>query len=585
MKLPMNEFSALQEKLVRLAATPGFLLDDRTVQQKLTFLKNYTSFISFNDQNNWDSLLFPDQWPVNKLAEIYAHPEQAEGLLPPLQAFLLTFLRLLETPQALLNSFPAAHRELYYRQQLGLSEKPAEPSRVALSMQLTAGTSELMIAAGLRFPAGQDSQGTPIYYQLDDDILACQVQLSEMYWINKGKDDKWYQHTVCDSKKSPDFPPKGVLLMDLVKDDAPLDSSKDSPKKAQLYLGFAGIQPGQTLSLFWDLKSPGAFDISWQYQKEGSKWPELKTVSRDDTQGFLTRGLWQAVLPDDIALDKLKGCYWLRVEFNEPAEAGPYLNGLLMNAMTATLCDVAQLDPDVLHQPLPDGKISQPVSRLTGLAGVLQPFSSFSGCPAETTDEFFTRTAQRLSHRMRALSWEDIAQLLKTQFPSIFDVILPSVDYLTVIPALTEQSLVVLPRPESRDNDDVQQPSFSAWRLKEMQDWLSRHTTCWQKIMVENPEYEPVKVDFNVTWHNGVNPDYAESQLKKYLISHYMPWSQENGGALVTGSQLDYYDFIARMQDDPSVCHVNSLTLNNEKKSIRGTDRQVLILTFGEGVV
>lgn len=581
-KLSMNEFSALQEKLIRLAVAPGFLLDDRTVQQKLTFLKNYTAYIPFDTANNkcWDSLLFPDEWSVEKLANVYARPELAEGKLPPLQSFILAFLRLLETPQALLNAFPAAHRELYYRQQLGLSEKAAEPSRVALSMQLNADTSELMIPAGLRFSAGQDRYGTPVYYQLDDDILACQAQLSGMYWVNQGADNHWYQYTVCDPDQSPDFPQKGIPLM-ATDGGKPVDDAQSKPK---LYLGFTGIQPGQTLSLFWDLKSPGAFDINWQYQKSGSEWTRLPTVSRDETQGFLTSGLWQAVLPDDIVSGE-RHCYWLCAEFNGTENAWPYLNGLIVNGMTATLCDVAQLDPDILNQPLPAGKISQPVSHIPGLSGVLQPFSSFSGCPVEMTGEFFIRTAQRLSHRNRALSWKDIGQLLKTQFPAIFDVITPSVDELTTVPAPERQRIIVLPRPEARDNDNVQQPVFSACHLKEMQDWISQHASCWQSISVMNPVYRKVNIDFQVKWHSGVNEDYAQSQLEKRLISHYMPWSQGNSNQLVTGSQLDYFDFIARIQDDPNVCQVISLNLDKTTESVQGAAMQVLILDFKQGAL
>ncbi|MEB5890002.1 baseplate J/gp47 family protein [Enterobacter roggenkampii] len=578
----MNEFSALQEKLIRLAAAPGFLLDDRTVQQKLTFLKNYTSCIPFDQhsQTNWDSLLFPAGWPAEKLAEIYEQPERAEGALPPLQAFVLAFLRLLETPQALLNTFPGSHRELYYRRQLGLSEKLAQPSRVALSMQLTTETPELMIPAGLRFSAGQDRQGTPVYYQLDNNILACQVQLSAMYWINQDAKRTWYKRIVCGPDSSPAFPQKGVLLMDVSGSDSPMTGQE----KAHLALGFTGIQPGQTLSLFWDLKSPGAFDVRWQYQKTATGWAELKTVSRDDTQRLLTSGLWQAAIPDDAICDE-HNCYWLRAEFSEEEKSWPYVNGLLVNAMTATLCDVEQLDPDILNHPLPGGAISQPASRQKGLAGVLQPFSSFSGRPAETTGEFFIRTSQRLSHRNRALSWKDISQLLKTQFPSVFEVIPPPVDGMTLLPAPEQQSLVVLPRPESRDNDDALRPRFSAWHLQEMQDWLARHTSCWQNISVENPEYKMVDVRMKVKWHQGVNPDYAFGQLKNRLIRHYMPWSQGEGNALVTGSQLDYFDFIARIQDDPDVSQVISLSLNEKAESVSGTDKQVLILYFKKGAL
>jgi hypothetical protein len=633
----MTDFSALQKKLARLAVSPGFLLDDRTVQQRLTFLKNYTHYIPFGPNTHWDSLLFPKDWPVDKLADIYQQPELAAGNLPPLQAFVLTFLRLLETPLTLLNYFPAAHRELYYRQQLGLAERKAEPTRVALAMQLTADTPELLIPAGLRFSAGQDSQGTPINYQLDNDVLACQAYLTDMYWVNKGSDGQLYQHIVCEPNKLPDFPVAGVTLMAVssqdnvinkygsVKKDKnrsadkneritidepvsksdPVSKSKavntegtvnksqslDNDKTvtesypgidislATLYLGFGNIHPGQTLSLFWQLKSPGAFAVKWQYLDRTLGWKNLKTLSCDETQSFLGSGLWQAILPDDSDCDDKSRC-WLRVSFPSGETLYPELKGLLVNAMTATLCDVKLLDAGVLAQPLTAEQISQPVSLQEGLSGVLQPFASFAGRAAESAGEFFARTAQRLSHRNRALSWKELALLLKTEFPAVFDVITPSIDTLIMIPAPTEQKLVVLPRAESCDNDDLLRPTFSSYHMQEMQQWLNRHSSFWQNIKVINPDYQTVNVAFDVTWHAGVNPDFARSQLKQQLTHHYMPWSQPHGGELVTGSQLDYYDMIARIQDDPHICQVDSLTLNSEAKNISCTDIQVLVLDF-----
>lgn len=580
MTLSMTEFSALQEKLLRLAVTPGFLLDDRTVQQKLTFLKNYTSRIPFETDNienkSWDSLLFPADWSVDRLTEIYQRPELAEGQLPPLQAFVLTFLRLLETPAALMNWFPAAHREFYYRQQLGLTERKAEPARVALGMQLTTDTPELLVPAGLRFSAGQDTQGTPIVYQLDNDVLACQVHLSEMLWSNA----TGQKRTACGADTSPELPVDDVILV-AVPDGEQLTKKEQI---RQLSLGFNGIKPGQTLSVFWQLKSPGAFNIQWQYQDITGTWQELKTLSRDDTQGFLGSGLWQATLPDDSFVDDKNRC-WLRGIFPGGAAVYPQVTALLVNAMTATLCDVDKLDSGVLAQPLAEGKISQPVSRLAGLSGVLQPFPSFGGRAGELTDEFYIRTAQRLAHRNRALSWKDMALLLKTQFSSIFDVITPSVKTMTKIPAPETQTLVVLPRADACDNDDALRPSFSAYRLMEMQQWLRRHSSGWQNILVANPDYQPVNVAFDVTWQTGVNPDYARSQLQKRLAYHYMPWSQEKGRDVVTGSRLDYYDVIARIQDDPNVRQVDSLALNGDILSVPCADNQVLVLDFHVGAL
>ncbi|MCA6223149.1 hypothetical protein, partial [Photorhabdus antumapuensis] len=63
----------------------------------------------------WDSFYFIQENNPQQLADIYQHANKADGLLPAHQVFVLAFLKLLETTKRLLNTFPARHRDLYYR--------------------------------------------------------------------------------------------------------------------------------------------------------------------------------------------------------------------------------------------------------------------------------------------------------------------------------------------------------------------------------------------------------------------------------------------------------------------------------------
>lgn len=718
----MVDISELQRVLSDIVPSTGFLLDNRTVLSRLKFIEEYMRHVPYvsgvlardGSSLSWSDYFFMGGNTPERLAFLYEEPSTADGNLFPHQAFLLSFLKMLETPATFINYYANAHRDLYYRQLLVLQERAAEPSQVAIAIKLDRDTPELMIPAGTLLDAGQDSQGRVIEFGLDEDLLANHCVWQDLRWccpsngsdlmgagrsaIVYDKEHAWpvngmylfnpveqaqvvltgrmlassllindplqafvvtvtfatapvveglFAHYSSGKKwlpvkisgaaglsltftlaansgnlRTPDGLP-GVALtvpvMRLSRQDGrgvpdivsvsigsdvldrdqyqavimtPFGHSDEAQPvvNRQLYLGIGEVSPGQTISLFWKLNSAQPLTVNWQYLAQSNRWLDLGSNLIDGTQSLLRSGTWSAMVPADaskVAPAMPSGRYWFRaeiipvnVETQSDITPHPWLTGLVTNGVTATLNKVTERDSTVVAKPLPAGTIRHLVTDSRGVSRIEQPWRSWGGRPAESAEEFVTRVAQRLYHRQRALTWPDMVMLLKAAFPDVFEVMTPSGNTLTRVPALTEQRLVVIPRVAAKDNEDAMRPRFNLAKLDTMRDMLQSLASPWQTILILNPRYRDVELSYDVVFRNGINVIWAERELQEVVIRRYMPWCKGGAVGVTLASRIDYYDVMATLQRQPYVAHVSRLTLDGVEDSVRGGDDEVLILCW-----
>lgn len=197
----------------------NFIFDPRTLQQRLEAFKQYCAKIDFETSGeHWDALFFNNGQTPQTLAALFANPEQADGTLLPHQAFLLAFLHMMETPRRLINGIPERHRQLYYRGVLGLSERPAQPDRALLIFTPEDELSELLLPQGELFDGGQDSNGTPLHYQLQHDVLINHAHWCDLRWVMpaQNREDQVipaWGRTVFDEEAGVAFPTGGTRLL------------------------------------------------------------------------------------------------------------------------------------------------------------------------------------------------------------------------------------------------------------------------------------------------------------------------------------------------------------------------------------
>ncbi|MBS9423198.1 hypothetical protein [Photorhabdus caribbeanensis] len=360
------------------------------------------------------------------------------------------------------------------------------------------------------------------------------------------------------------------------------------------YLGFTGVSPGQTLSLYWQLAGIKSLALSWSYLNKNNTWSKLDKLVDDQTRNLFDRGIWRTLLPQDAADQAAlmpTGRYWLKAEITHQTDPQDYprIKGLLYNATTATLINAETVEQEHFINGLAADSIKQPVNAIAAVSNVAQPWASWNGQPQETEQAFLTRLPARLSHRNRALSWGNIVTLLKEQFVSLFDVKYPSAGELTKIPAPEKQQLIVIPDSRYKDNDDALRPTLNPARLAEMVEWIKQLSSPWATLEISNPTYVDVNVNYQVTFIASVNPDYGYHQLQQELSRKYMPWGENTAVGVTTGNHIDYYQLLAAIQQSPLVERVTdlSLTIANRVtgavgKSIEAADNEVLILVWPE---
>ncbi|WP_017349795.1 hypothetical protein [Pantoea sp. A4] len=167
-----------------------FIYDNRTLLTHLQNFQTYTGAIPFNDLKNWDEVFFNDGQTPQSLAALLEQAASAPGTLQPQQAFLLAFLKMMETPRRLMNTLPARHRELYFRGVLGVKPLPAVADQVMLQFTPDELHQTLNLPEGLLFSAGQDSAGAPVNYRLDAPLLINHARITDIRWLLPDADTK-----------------------------------------------------------------------------------------------------------------------------------------------------------------------------------------------------------------------------------------------------------------------------------------------------------------------------------------------------------------------------------------------------------
>ncbi|WP_391528938.1 hypothetical protein [Photorhabdus akhurstii] len=587
----------LENKLSAIVPDAAFKLDERSTLDILNWLKDYAKEIPFDQEKKqfWDSFYFIQENNPQQLADIYQNANKTDGLLPAHQAFILAFLKLLETTNRLLNTFPARHRSLYYRELLGLKPKKAQADKVAIEITLNTDNPEFLVAKGTLFDAGQDNTGNPLQYASDTDLLANQGKLTDLRWYRK-VDNVWKSAILLSDSDNIEFPKNGIQLFSETSNDLEVQSDHLNWGEANIsslthdtfYLGFTNVLPGQTLSLYWQSEGVKALNLSWSYLNQKNIWQPINQLVHDQTHNLSDRGIWRTLLPKDAANQAAlmpTGRYWLKAEITHQTDPQDYprIKGLLYNAATATLVNADTVEQDHFINGLAADSIKQPVNASPAISGVTQPWASWDGHPQETEQAFLTRLPARLSHRNRALSWGNIVTLLKEQFVSLFDVKYPSAGELTKIPAPEKQQLIVIPDSRYKDNDDALRPTLNPARLAEMAEWIKQLSSPWATIEINNPTYIDVNVNYQVTFIAGVNPDYGYHQLQQQLSRKYMPWGENAAIGVTAGNRIDYYQLLATIQQSPLVERVTDLSLTIANRvAIEAADNEVLILVWSE---
>lgn len=328
-------------------------------------------------------------------------------------------------------------------------------------------------------------------------------------------------------------------------------------ERAQLSLATMALQPGATHapglalfqgvnqaagSLFFSLAQVAVpcrlslfIELTQEVDPEGATaeiqlfywsvngWQALSVIS-DETGGLRRSGIMVLDLPQDMALDSPvltaqvtpgQPCGWLLMTQNVAQRVQVvYCNTLAVRVQRQLN---VTLSPG--EQPkLPAGSIVAPLITQPAIAGVIQPFDSIGGSPAEDTIMFRQRVSQRLRTKDRLSSQWDSLTLTREVFPGAF--------YTRILPATRPGDVCVgvIPRYDNAGTIGALRPAVSADGLQLIRQYLARRLSAMAQVSVCNFQYEPVQVIATLVIGAWVNANDLMQSLTQGITLFLSPW-------------------------------------------------------------
>jgi hypothetical protein len=111
--------------------------------------------------------------------------------------------------------------------------------------------------------------------------------------------------------------------------------------------------------------------------------------------------------------------------------------------------------------------------------------------------------------------------------------------------------VIVIPDLRNRNAVDPLQPKMNADALSRITAHLQYRCGNQVSVLVKNPSYQQVKVDFKVKFHVGYEFNYYSGQLNKALVRFLSPWAFAPkreitfGGKVYKSVLLDFVEELA----------------------------------------
>ncbi|WP_297099564.1 hypothetical protein [uncultured Draconibacterium sp.] len=349
----------------------------------------------------------------------------------------------------------------------------------------------------------------------------------------------------------------------------------------ELYIGLENAQPQQNVSLLIQVlegsENPEAESFVGKQKVEwwmlcSNEWKRLErsSIISNQTDNFLKSGIFKFKIPKEATSDNtlLPGrMMWLRARIHKKYNAVSKVIGIHAQAVEAKF-ENNNNKLDHLNDGLSSGTISKMLVRPPRIKSLSQPYSSFGGQPTESDSAFYRRVSERLRHKNRAITLWDYEHLVLQEFPEIHKVKCLNHTSTKVENEKRKTSylapgnvvLVVIPDIVNRNVFDIYKPRVSKATLNRIENFIRKLNSPLISTKVINPEYEEVRVDLKVQFHEGYDEVYYKSVLKEDLTRLLSPWAFDSKALIQFGlslhksividyvEKLKYVDFVSDLK-------------------------------------
>jgi len=341
---------------------------------------------------------------------------------------------------------------------------------------------------------------------------------------------------------------------------------------SNLIIGLNNVDAKTELSLFFQMEERGFHHslhepdpVIWSYLEDNT-WVEFKpsSIVTKTTGDFVNSGIVCLRMPSNISTKNTilpEGVFWIKASSNERHGISGRVKSIMVNGFIASR--VLGVN-DSKYNLLEPNRIKGFAKTVRGVQSVFQLYPSFGGNAAETKENYYLRTSERLRHKNRYVQIRDINQAILKQFPSIL--IVKSFnsrrEKFTVVPGI-DLHIVLIPREVSVDKLHSEQPAVSLSELYKVKSFVSSIISPFVKIEVGNAVYERVKVLCKVLFHS--NQDADDNILRRRFISdvnkYIAPWLHGDSAKINIGSKIHRAEFLIYLKNLSYVKYVGGFSV------------------------
>ncbi|WP_153399695.1 baseplate J/gp47 family protein [Chryseobacterium vaccae] len=312
----------------------------------------------------------------------------------------------------------------------------------------------------------------------------------------------------------------------------------DLPGQGEIYIGFENAQPGNGLSLLFQMaegtanprKEPAG--ISWAYLSE-NQWKSINSHDiGDETLGLLQSGIINLTIPefDNTKTVVLPGhLFWLRISVSE-LDRICHFAGIHEQALKAVLFDFENNGSGFL-EITPKETISKLYQPDSSVKKVKQPYPSFGGKRQEEDNQLYQRSSERLRHKQRSITSWDYERLILQEFPEVYRVkCLNHYRYDSKsVSNVSAGYVTLIPVAKSPGSSTVWEwkPLLSLSTLQRIKnritEWCSPHV----RLSVKPPILEKIQISCNVKYKDipGADTRLYAKMLAETVNRYISPWA------------------------------------------------------------
>ena len=380
----------------------------------------------------------------------------------------------------------------------------------------------------------------------------------------------------------------------------------------ELFAGLQNAEPDAVITVLFQVADGSSNPlknmekVNWFYLS-GNEWRQFENRQViDRTNNFTQSGIVTLTLPSDISNQNTlmqKGLHWIKASVEKDIDA--VCSMILVQAQAASVSLVQDEAAEVEFRQLIAAKtISKLVESNAAVKTIEQPFASFNGRTRESDEHFYVRVSERLRHKQRAISIWDYEHILLEQFPQLYKVkCLNHTGFYEdkgkkVFCENLPAHVTIIPLPDLKNNVHANhlKPYTPIGLLNNINDYLKKITSPFVKLHVNNPQFEEVLLDFEVTFHDNLDVSFYKQLLNQEIEKFLCPWAYAPEVEIPFGSKIVKSVLLNFIEERPYVDFLTCFEMHhllrdgdtvvfekrNVEEAVASTSRSILVSYFDE---